>query len=125
VSGASVEDSTLFTPRFDHQGLIPAVVVDSSDGAVVMLAYMNDESLRSTIETGEAHFWSRSRGEVWRKGATSGQILQVVELRTDCDQDALLLTVEIGGSGVACHTGRRSCFYRRLAAGSSESLQIV
>jgi phosphoribosyl-AMP cyclohydrolase len=125
VSEASVEDTTLFTPRFDRQGLIPAIVVDAKDGAVIMLAYMNHGSLRLTLDTGEAHFWSRSRGELWRKGATSGQILKVVELRTDCDQDAILLKVEIGGSGVACHTGRRSCFYRRLANGSSQSLQIV
>ncbi len=81
-----------------------------------MLAFMNEEALTKTLATGEAHFWSRSRRTLWRKGETSGNVLRVVEMRTDCDQDCVLLRVEIGGGGAACHTGRKSCFYRRIEA---------
>jgi phosphoribosyl-AMP cyclohydrolase len=108
------EESDVFAPAFNEQGLIPAIIVDSQDGAVLMLAYMNREALHFTIETGEAHFWSRSRQELWRKGATSGDTQRVVEILTDCDQDTILLKVSPGGSGNACHTGRKSCFYRRV-----------
>jgi phosphoribosyl-AMP cyclohydrolase len=91
-----------------------------------MLAYMNAEALRLTFETGEAHFWSRSRNELWRKGATSGETQQVVDVRLDCDQDALLLSVALSGRGVACHTGRHSCFYRRVSLGShGYKLEII
>ncbi len=107
-----LEEASVFTPRFDEHGLIPAMVVDAVTAEPLMLAYMNAESLALTIATKEAHFWSRSRGEIWRKGATSGNLLRVVELRTDCDQDALVVRAELTGDGVACHTGRRSCFYR-------------
>jgi phosphoribosyl-AMP cyclohydrolase len=113
---AELEEARVFTPRFDEHGLIPAVVVDAANNEPLMLAYMNAESLALTISTREAHFWSRSRGEIWRKGATSGNVLRVVELRTDCDQDTLLVRAELTGEGVACHTGRRSCFYRRVEA---------
>jgi phosphoribosyl-AMP cyclohydrolase len=109
------EETDVFAPVFNEQGLIPTVVTDALDGSVLMLAYMNSEALRLTIETGEVHFWSRSRQELWRKGATSGDIQRVVEILTDCDQDTLLLKVRPGGSGNACHTGRKSCFYRRVA----------
>jgi len=102
-------------PRFDTNGLIACVTRDASDGQVLMLAYMNEEALRLTIETGIAHYWSRSRQALWRKGEVSGQVQKVTEIRTDCDQDALLLTVDPGGDGGACHTGRRSCFYRKIA----------
>lgn len=108
------EEGTTFLPAFDADGLIPCVTVDDRDGAVLMVAYMNAEALRLTIETGTAHYWSRSRQSLWRKGDTSGQIQSVVEIRTDCDQDCLLLRVSVGGDGGACHTGRRSCFYRRV-----------
>jgi len=111
------EETTVFAPRYDDKGLIPAIVTDARDGSVVMFAYMNAEALRLTLETGEAHYWSRSRGELWRKGATSGDIQKVVDVRLDCDQDALLLSVALGGRGVACHTGRHSCFYRRQPLG--------
>lgn len=111
---AELEEGRVFTPRFNEHGLIPAMVVDAASGEPLMLAYMNAESLALTIDTQEAHFWSRSRGEIWRKGATSGNVLRVVELRTDCDQDTLLVRAELTGEGVACHTGRRSCFYRRI-----------
>jgi phosphoribosyl-AMP cyclohydrolase len=110
-----LEEGTAFAPRFDADGLIVCIAKAASDGAILMLAYMNAEALRLTLETGEAHYWSRSRNSLWRKGETSGQIQRVTEIRTDCDQDALLLTVEAGGDGGACHTGRRSCFYRKVA----------
>lgn len=116
-SKSELEEGGVFTPRFDAAGLIGCIVTDARDGAVLMFAYMNEEALRLTIETGVAHYWSRSRQSLWRKGDTSGQQQSVKELRTDCDQDVLLLKVEPGGDGGACHTGRRSCFYRRLAAG--------
>ena len=111
---AEVEEGQAFTPRFDRDGLITCVAVDARDGRVLMLAHMSAESLARTIETGEAWYWSRSRRELWRKGATSGQTQRVVEMRTDCDQDALLITVEVGGDGGCCHTGRRACFYRSV-----------
>ncbi len=100
--------------KFNPQDLIPAILQDASSGEVLMLAWMNAEALRLTRETGEAHFWSRSRGELWRKGATSGNIMHVQEIRVDCDEDVLLLKVI--PAGPACHTGARSCFYRDLEA---------
>ena len=114
-SVTEVEEGAAFTPRFDRDGLVACIAVDARDGRVLMLAHMNAESLRRTLETGEAWYWSRSRRELWHKGATSGQIQRVVEMRTDCDQDALLITVEVGGDGGCCHTGRRACFYRSVA----------
>lgn len=116
-SKSELEEGAVFAPRFDSQGLIGCVVIDVRDGAVLMFAYMNEEALRLTLETGVAHYWSRSRQNLWRKGDTSGQQQKVKEIRTDCDQDVLLLKVEVSGDGGACHTGRRSCFYRRLASG--------
>lgn len=117
---AELDEATVFTPRFDEHGLMPAIVVDAGSGEVLMLAYMNAQSLALTISSGEAHFWSRSRGEIWRKGATSGNVLRVTELRTDCDQDTLLIRAELTGGGIACHTGRRSCFYRAVTAPEAE-----
>lgn len=111
---AEVEEGGEFMPRFDRDGLITCVAVDAGDGRVLMLAHMNAQSLARTIETGEAWYWSRSRKQLWRKGATSGQTQRVVEMRVDCDQDALLITVEVGGDGGCCHTGRRACFYRAV-----------
>lgn len=99
--------------RFDSAGLLPAVVQDAETGQVLMLAWMNEESLRRTLETGETVFWSRSRREYWHKGATSGNVQRVAELLVDCDGDTLLLRV--APAGPACHTGAVSCFYRRLA----------
>ncbi len=110
-----MEEGNAFTPRFDADGLIACVTKDAGDGQILMLAYMNAEALRLTLETGVAHYWSRSRQTLWRKGDMSGQVQKVTEIRTDCDQDALLLTVEPAGNGGACHTGRRSCFYRKVA----------
>lgn len=101
--------------RFDARGLIPAVVQDAHTLQVLMVAWMNAEALRRTQETGEAHFWSRSRGALWRKGETSGNVMRVQEIRADCDGDTLLLLVQ--PAGPACHTGAVSCFYRSLEAG--------
>ncbi len=121
VRSDDVEEGAAFAPRFSADGLITCVTVDAGDGAVLMLAHMNAQALEKTLETGIVHYWSRSRGELWRKGDTSGQIQRLVELRVDCDQDALLARVEVGGDGGACHTGRRSCFYRRVAAKDGEA----
>jgi phosphoribosyl-AMP cyclohydrolase len=113
---AAVEESSAFQPRFDADGLIVCVTTEVRSGDILMLAYMNAESLRLSLETGVAHYWSRSRKTLWRKGDTSGQTQKIVEMRVDCDQDAIMLKVEAGGDGKACHTGRRSCFYRRVEA---------
>ena len=104
-------------PRYDERGLVPAIVQDASSGQVLMLAWMNAEALAKTIDTGEAHYFSRSRNELWHKGATSGQVQVVEELRVDCDQDAVWLKVVPQGDGGACHTGARSCFYRVVENG--------
>jgi phosphoribosyl-AMP cyclohydrolase len=109
-----LEEGLAFTPRFSTDGLITCVAVDAGSGEVLMLAHMNAEALERTLATGVMHYWSRSRQRLWRKGDSSGQVQTVVELRVDCDQDALLARVKVGGDGGACHTGRRSCFYRRV-----------
>lgn len=114
-SASERESGLALTPKFDANGLIAAIVQDAGDGAVLMLAWMNAEALKRTIETRQAWYWSRSRGEFWRKGETSGHTQEVVDIRVDCDQDAVLLTVR--QTGPACHTGRRSCFYRRIETG--------
>ena len=111
---AALEEGLLLAPRFGPDGLVTCVATDAATGEVLMVAHMNAASLARTIETGEAWYWSRSRGELWHKGATSGQIQSVEEMRVDCDQDAVLLKVRVGGDGGCCHTGRRSCFYRRV-----------
>lgn len=123
-SKTDLEEGTAFTPRFAADGLIVCVTKDARDGQILMLAYMNEEALRLTIETGVAHYWSRSRKALWRKGDTSGQVQKVTEIRTDCDQDALLVTVEPGGDGGACHTGRRSCFYRKVVLGGGPAALV-
>lgn len=119
MSASDIETTSELRPRYDAQGLVPAVATDARTGVAVMLAYMNAQALERTLTTGIAHFWSRSRGELWRKGETSGNELKVVELRVDCDQDALWLRVEIAGQGVACHTGAPTCFYRRVEPNGS------
>jgi phosphoribosyl-AMP cyclohydrolase len=108
----ALEHGVTLTPRFDAHGLITAIVTDAGDGTLLMVAHMNAEALGLTIETGIGHFWSRSRGQLWKKGETSGSILAVEEIRVDCDQDAVLLRVKVEGDGATCHTGARSCFYR-------------
>lgn len=110
-------DATLeLDPKFDASGLITAVAADAVTGELLMLAHMNAEALARTLESGEAWFWSRSKGRLWKKGESSGNVLRVVEARIDCDQDALWLKVE--AAGPACHTGERSCFYRRIEGGA-------
>lgn len=104
--------STFFEIKFDTRGLVPAVVQDASTNEVLMMAYMNAESLRLTLERGETYFWSRSRGELWHKGETSGNSQKVLEILVDCDADTLLIRVQ--PMGPACHTGERTCFYRQL-----------
>ena len=108
-----VEEGQVFAPKFDADGLIPAMAIDARTREPLMLAYMNAESLRLTLEKGEAVYWSRSRKEIWHKGATSGHVQKVREIRTDCDQDAIVLFVDQLGEG-ACHTGRGGCFYRKV-----------
>jgi phosphoribosyl-AMP cyclohydrolase len=110
----SLEEGFVFSPRFDANGLVTAVVTDAGDGMLLMVAHMNAEALALTVETGIAHYWSRSRNRLWKKGETSGNLQQVVELRTDCDQDAIWLKVKVAGHDATCHTGRRSCFYRTV-----------
>jgi phosphoribosyl-AMP cyclohydrolase len=111
-SKADLEEGARFTPRFGADGLITCVAAHAETGEILMVAHMNAAALARTLETGEAWYWSRSRGELWHKGATSGQVQRVVEMRVDCDQDAVLLRVLVGGDGGCCHTGRRACFYR-------------
>jgi phosphoribosyl-AMP cyclohydrolase len=115
----ALEEGTDFTPRFCADGLIACVTVDDRSGDVLMVAHMNREALDKTLATGIVHYWSRSRRTLWRKGDTSGQVQTLVELRVDCDQDVLLARVRVGGDGDACHTGRRSCFYRRVESTAS------
>jgi phosphoribosyl-AMP cyclohydrolase len=109
-----VENGLVLTPKFDASGLITVVTVEAKTNTVLMVAYMNAEALAKTLETGQAWYWSRSRKALWLKGETSGQVQTVKEIRVDCDQDCLLLRVEIGGDGGCCHTGRPQCFYRRV-----------
>ena len=116
-----LEEGAELSPRFDANGLITAVVADSRDNAVLMLAHMNAEALRLTIDTGVAHYWSRSRNALWKKGETSGNLQMVDEIRVDCDQDAVLLKVRVSGADATCHTGRRSCFYRKVVGGDGET----
>ena len=110
-----VEEGLTFQPKFDESGLLTCVATDAATGDVLMVAHMNAEALRKTIASGEAWYFSRSRNHLWRKGETSGQIQRVVEMRLDCDQDAVWIRVE--QHGAACHTGRRSCFYRKIETG--------
>jgi phosphoribosyl-AMP cyclohydrolase len=121
-----LEEGSTFTPKFDAHGLITAIVTDVRDGTLLMVAHMNAEALSLTIETGVAHYFSRSRRTIWKKGETSGNFQTVKALLTDCDQDALLLKVEVAGHDATCHTGRRSCFYRAvIVADGTPSLKIV
>lgn len=115
----SLEEDLVFCPKFDSDGLIPAMALDHETREPLMLAYMNKESLRMTIEKGEAVYYSRSRQEIWHKGATSGHTQKVVDLWTDCDQDAVIILVDQQGAG-ACHTGRLSCFYRSVSKQQQE-----
>lgn len=117
---SELETGNVLAPRFNADGLITAIAQDVATGEILMLAYMNAEALQKTIETGKSHFWSRSRQELWLKGETSGNILFVEDILTDCDQDAILLKVRLEGKG-ACHTGKYSCFYRKVDTSTHDS----
>ena len=121
TSSTEIEQGLVFQPKFDADGLIPAIVTDAAGGGVLMFAWMNAEALALTIETRIGHFWSRSRNRLWKKGEESGNLLRVVEARTDCDQDVVWLKASVAGDGRACHTGERSCFYRTLPLGQPAS----
>lgn len=110
TDNTGTDETTLFRPKFGPDGLIVVATTEADTGRLLMIAYMNEDALAQTIETGEAVYWSRSRQALWRKGATSGHVQHVTEIRIDCDQDAIELVVE--QVGAACHTGRKSCFYR-------------
>ena len=120
---SEIEEGLAFAPQFGADGLITAVVTDIKSGELLMVAHMNAVALRKTIESGEAWYYSRSRKALWKKGESSGHVQRVVELRVDCDQDALWLKVEQDGPG-ACHTGRRSCFYRAVSLGQSGAVAL-
>ena len=122
-STVEVEEGLTFAPKFDADGLITAVATDAKSGDVLMVAHMNADALRLTIESGEAWYYSRSRKALWKKGESSGHVQRVVELRVDCDQDAIWLKVEQAGPG-ACHTGRHSCFYRAVSLGKRGAVTL-
>lgn len=123
-SKTELEAGLAFTPKFDRDGLIAAIATEVTTGDVLMFAYMNAEALALSIETGIAHFWSRSRASLWKKGSESGNFLKIVEMRVDCDQDVMWLRVTVEGDGHACHTGRRSCFYRVAPVPSEDGTSI-
>lgn len=122
-SSADIEEGLTLTPKFGPDGLITAVTTDAGTGDVLMVAHMDAQALAKTIESGEAWYYSRSRKSLWKKGESSGHVQRVIELRVDCDQDAVWLKVEQQGAG-ACHTGRRTCFYRRVPLGQSGAARL-
>ncbi len=123
MADQAIEEGLTFAPQFGADGLVTAVVTDTASGCVLMVAHMNEGALRRTIESGEAWYYSRSRKKLWKKGESSGHVQRVVELRVDCDQDAVWLKVEQQGAG-ACHTGRRSCFYRAVTLGLKDKVAL-
>lgn len=123
AASAEIEEGKTLIPKFDADGLVTAVATDAATGDLLMVAHMNEEALAKTISSGEAHYFSRSRRKLWRKGEESGHSQRVVEMRVDCDQDAVWLKVEQKGPG-ACHTGRRSCFYRAIPLGQSGQVKL-
>jgi phosphoribosyl-AMP cyclohydrolase len=120
-----LEAGAVFSPRFDANGLVTAVVTDAADGMLLMVAHMNAEALALTLETGIAHYWSRSRKALWKKGETSGNMQEVVSVLTDCDQDAVWLRVNVLGHDATCHTGRRSCFYRTVDIADGQAKLVM
>ena len=118
-----IETGTNFTPKFDAQGLIPAIAQDADSGQVLMVAFMNDEALAKTIETGKATYYSRSRKKLWTKGEESGHVQQVQEILTDCDQDCLILKVRVDAG--QCHVGYQSCFYLRVKPNTNDQLEFI
>jgi phosphoribosyl-AMP cyclohydrolase len=123
LADQAIDEGLAFAPQFGADGLITAVVTDDKSGDVLMVAHMNKDALAKTIESGEAWYYSRSRKQLWKKGESSGHVQRVIELRVDCDQDALWLKVEQQGAG-ACHTGRRSCFYRAVPLGKAGAAKL-
>ena len=121
---AAIEEGKLLSPKFDKDGLIPVVTTDIKAGEVLMHGYMNSESLKKTIETKEAYYWSRSRKEIWHKGSTSGFVQKVIEIRIDDDQDSIWMSVDIG-SGASCHVGYKSCFYRSIPLGKVQDSEKI
>ncbi len=121
---ADIEEGNLLSPKFNNDGLIPIITTDFKTKEVLMQGYMNSEALKKTIETKEAHYWSRSRKEVWHKGETSGFVQKVVEMRIDDDQDSIWMSVDIG-DGASCHVGYKSCFYRSITLGKIENTEKV
>ena len=121
---AAIEEGNLLSPKFDKDGLIPVITTDCNSGEVLMHGYMNLEALKKTIETKEAHYWSRSRKQVWHKGETSGFFQRGVEIRIDDDQDSLWISVDIG-NGASCHVGYKSCFYRAVPLGKIEDTEKI
>ena len=124
---SSIEETDRFRPAFNADGLIPCITADATSGTVLMMAWMNEEALRLTIQTGIAHYWSRSRQTLWKKGATSGALQNVVSARIDCDQDTILLGVTVEKQEDTCHTGRTNCFYRSIVTdtASPDGLKLV
>lgn len=121
---STIEETEQFLPAFNADGLIACITIDARTNAVLMMAWMNDEALRMTMETGIAHYWSRSRRTLWKKGATSGALQTVVSAKVDCDQDAILLSVTVEKPQDTCHTGRETCFYRTLIPDARSPLGI-
>lgn len=123
-SPQEVEEGRALAPKFDGDGLVTCVATDAESGELLMVAHMNSEALAKSIESGEAWYFSRSRGRLWRKGESSGHVQRIIEMRVDCDQDAVWIRVEQAGPG-ACHTGRRSCFYRAVPLGKSPDVSLT
>jgi len=121
--GPELEEGKAFAPRFNADGLISAIVIDTHSREILMLAHMNAMAIDRTLQTGQSHFWSRSRKELWHKGATSGDYQSVKKIRVDCDQDAVILEVETTNN-VSCHTGRESCFYREIQGKSADDCKL-
>jgi len=124
LDAATLEEGTVFAPRFDTAGLITVVTTEAKTDVLLMVAHMNAQALALTLDTGVVHYYSRSRGKIWKKGETSGELQRLVEMRTDCDQDVLHLTVRQTGRGAACHTGRKSCFFRRVEKAGDEIVLV-
>lgn len=121
----ALEEGSVFTPKFDANGLITAVVTDENDRKLLMVAHMNAQALSLTLTTGIAHYWSRSRSQLWKKGETSGNVQYVSRISTDCDQDAIELSVRVAGDNATCHTNRRSCFYRNVVLENGKPVLVL
>lgn len=121
-SPVKIDETTTYEPRFDKDGLMPAIVIEAATGTALMMAFVNQQAINESLKTGYATFWSRSRQKYWQKGETSGNRLKLLDLLIDCDQDSLCMLVEMEGEAAACHTGRKSCYYRRLSASADTAL---